>query len=54
VLRSQAPARGADRIEDLARAQCHALASGNRNGHWFGAGNSKRAAESFATGFCSN
>lgn len=42
------------RIEDQTQAQCHVLASGNRNGHWFGAGNSKRAAESFAMGFCSN
>ncbi|MCZ4290005.1 DUF4189 domain-containing protein [Hoeflea alexandrii] len=42
------------RIEDQTQAQCHALANGNRNGHWFGAGNSKRSAESFAMGFCSN
>lgn len=42
------------RIEDTTRDQCHALASGNRNGHWFGTGNSKRAAENFAVGFCRN
>ena len=41
-------------IKDVTQAQCHALASGNRNGHWFGAGNSKQAAESFAMGFCTN
>lgn len=42
------------RIEDQTQAQCHALANGNRNGHWFGAGNTRAAAESFAMGFCSN
>ena len=41
------------RVEDVTQAKCHALAVAPGQS-WFGAGDNKQAAQSFAMGFCAN